>query len=641
MDEYIGIALIVAQADPFTNVSGVQGAVVYEQFGFSRTAAGDRIQLFIPDNSVDPSQYTVGGPCRISDVRVVSDFQATVNGGGGNWDYTSGLVMVKKAHPNGFVFDYEFVKPLPDGYYQYQYVVKFQDQSVRWVGDPCTKYGGDSNDRSAFVVGGSRINAKQIGARLATKDLRIYELMIDDFTKNYRGTSAPLDSVVQKLDFLVGLNINAIEFMPWIAWPDDVGFSWGYNPAYFFSVESAYMADPGNPLDRLSRLANLVNLDIVLQHALQGSKTNGFPYYWLWQEPATESPFVGQFVNADDFSMLPLNYTNACTQQFVGDVCKYWMDRFNLDGFRFDQVTGFDNPEDPGKGAPRLIADITNHISAAGRDNFALILEDSWGFDAVGDSNFIKPTGTWFDPFRGGPFAIFSGYAVPGQAVPAAYMRILNSALDFNYPIGPVIYIENHDHGSVTCRVGGRDQWFKTQPYMIALATCPGAVMIHNGQEWGQFEDIWEDDSHAPPQDARVQSRPLDWGEATDQTGQVMEARYAFLMKLRQDHPGLRSPNFYPDYYDDRWVAFSPNGYGMDVGRQVAIYHRWGNNDQGNLERFMVVLNFSDNTQWVNVPFPENGNWTDLLNGDVVAGVSNYWFLNHPIPSNWGCLFWQ
>ena len=45
--------------------------------------------------------------------------------------------------------------------------------------------------------------------------------------------------------------------------------------------------------------------------------------------------------------MLPLDYANACTQQFVTDVCKYWLTRFKLDGFRFDQVTGYDNPQFP------------------------------------------------------------------------------------------------------------------------------------------------------------------------------------------------------------------------------------------------------------------------------------------------------
>lgn len=625
---------------------------MYEQFGFNQTAAGDQLQLFVPDNGVDPTQYVTGGPSNITQVGVISDFQGAINGDGNNWNTPTALPMVKQNHPNGYLYVYNFKNPLADGYYQYQYVVTFQNGTVRIIGDPCTKYGGDSDDRSAFVKGGSPVAANAIANRLPTAALRIYELMIDDFTIGYRGAAqAPLDAVVTKLDYLAGLNINAVEFMPWIAWPDDVGFSWGYNPAYFFSVESNYMNDPANPLDRLSRLSNLINechnrglhvlLDIVLQHALQGSKTNGFPYYWLWQDPGDDCPFVGQYVNTNNFGMLPLEYGNACTQQFVGDVCEYWMDRFNLDGFRFDQVTGYNNPAFPMKGAPGLIADLKNHITATGRNNFSLILEDSWGFDAVNDSNIIQPTGTWFDEFRAGPFAIFSGYACPGNQVGTDYMRILNSAYQFNAPIGPVNYIENHDHGSVTCRVGSRDNWFRTQPYMIALATCSNGIMLHNGQEWGQFEDIWENDNGAPAADARVQSRPLLWDEAADGTGVTMEGIYKFLLQMRINHPGLQSPNFYPNTYDQSWTSFSPDGYGINVGMQVAIYHRWGNNAAGNLERFIVVLNFTGSTQYVNVPFPANGNWTDCINNNTVVSVNNFWLSNYPIPSNWGCVFWQ
>jgi 1,4-alpha-glucan branching enzyme len=438
--------------------------------------------------------------------------------------------------------------------------------------------------------------------------------------------------------------------MPWIAWPDDVGFSWGYNPAYFFSVESAYTTAAGDPLNRLSRLVDLIDachekklhviLDIVLQHAISGSTTNGFPYYWLWQNPATECPFVGQFVDADDFGMLPLNYGNACTQQFVTDVCTYWMDRFNLDGFRFDQVTGYHNAAFPRAGAPALIAALTAHVAATDRENFSMILEDSWGFDAVDDSNVIRPTGTWFDEFRSGPFAIFSGYAVVNY-VDTSYMRILNAAYQFNAPICPVNYIENHDHGSVTCRVGGRDRWYKTQPYLIALATCSGGVLVHNGQEWGQFEDIWEDDSNAPAADKRVQPRPLLWAEQADVLGQTIQSRYQQLLSLRDGYPGLSSPNFYPDTYDEQWTSFSPDGYGINEALQVAIYHRWGNDAAGNLERFIVVLNFSDSAQAVNIPFPANGTWVDLINGNAAVAVSSYWLNGYSVPSNWGCVFRQ
>jgi glycosidase len=624
---------------------------MYEQFGFVQSASGQHsISLFVPDNQVDASQYT-GGPSRIISVSVIGDFQHIVAPGVADWDAGNALQSISTNHPNGFLFVYSFPKPLPAGYYQYKFVVTFQNGTVRQIGDPCTKYGGDSDDRSAFVVGGAMVAATPIANRLPTGDLQIYELMIDDFTKQFRGATAPLDAVVTKLDTLAQLNVNAIEFMPWTAWPDDSGlttFSWGYNPAYFFSVESSYMADPGNPLDRLSRLSNLINechkrnlgvvLDIVLQHASQGATTNGFPYYWLWQN-ANECPFVGSFVSAPTFGSLPLNYNNFCTQQFVTDVCTYWIDRFKLDGLRFDQVTGYDNPAFPAKGAPGLIAALNTYFQTNKITNFALMLEDSWGYDAIGDANNIKPTGAWFDMFRSGPFGIFSGFAVVGK-VDTTYMRILNASLDFNYPIGPVNYIENHDHGSVTCRVGSRGRWFKVQPYLIALATCPGAILIHNGQEWGQYEDIWEDDSNAPAADARVQPRPLLWEEANDAIGAAFIPIHQMLLDLRASHPGLRSPNFYPSFYDQQWSSLSPDGYGIDVGRQIVIFHRWGNDATGTLERFIIVLNFNDFDQAASVPFPVNGTWTDLINGNQTVDVQNFWLTGYSIPSNWGSVFW-
>jgi pullulanase len=625
---------------------------MYEQFGYSASATGQQnISLFVPDNAVDPSQYIRGGPSRIVSVSLIGDFQHIVVPKANDWDAANALPLTRVNHPKGFLHSYNFLKPLPPGYYQYKFVVTFQNGTVRQIGDPCTKYGGDSDDRSAFVVGGSPVVAKPIAVRLPPGDLQIYELMIDDFTSGFRNNLAALDAVVTKLDTLAALNVNAIEFMPWTAWPDDSGlttFSWGYNPAYFFSVESSYMVDPGNPLDRLSRLANLVNechkrelgviLDIVLQHASQGATTNGFPYYWLWQN-ANECPFVGSFVQAPTFGSLPLDYDNLCTQQFATDVCTYWIDRFQLDGLRFDQVTGFDNPQFPSKGAPGLIAALNTHLQTNNIKNVALMLEDSWGFDAVGDANNIKPTGAWFDMFRSGPFGIFSGFAVVNH-IDTTYMRILNSSLDFNFPIGPVNYIENHDHGSVTCRVGSRSHWFKVQPYLIALAACPGAMLIHNGQEWGQFEDIWEDDNNAPYANRRVQPRPLLWAQAADTIGTAFISIHQLLLGMRQNHPGLRSPNFYPSFYDQQWTSLSPEGYGIDVNRQIVIFHRWGNDASGTLERFIIVLNFNDFDQSVSVPFPANGIWSDLINGNGTVEVQNFWLNGYLIPSNWGCVFW-
>ena len=93
--------------------------------------------------------------------------------------------------------------------------------------------------------------------------------------RNIAGIRSAIDAVVDKLDALKSLNINAIEFMPWIAWPDDAAFSWGYDPAYFFSVEFAYVNDVAN---RYSFL-----MDLRLQH--KGLRSPNFypnDYDWNW-----------------------------------------------------------------------------------------------------------------------------------------------------------------------------------------------------------------------------------------------------------------------------------------------------------------------------------------------------------------------
>jgi hypothetical protein len=119
-----------------------------------------------------------------------------------------------------------------------------------------------------------------------------------------------------------------------------------------------------------------------------------------------------------------------------------------------------------------------------------------------------------------------------------------------------------------------------------------------------------------------------------------MIARYQMLLGLRQAHAGLRSPSFYPDNYDLTWNQFSPEGFGINVGQQVVIFERWGPSAAGVNERFVIVLNFSWTQQNVNVPFPIDGVWTDLINGNAPVNVQNCMLYNYPINPYWGCLFY-
>jgi 1,4-alpha-glucan branching enzyme len=526
---------------------------------------------------------------------------------------------------------------LPDGFYQYKFFVTFQDTNTRYVADPCAKYGGSDlvDENSAFVVGGNLVQAQPIARRLPLKDLVIYEMMTDDFTAEFRGTRAPFDAVHDKLDYLDTLGVNAIEFMPWTPWPG-TDFSWGYDPRDFFAVEYRYVHDPSTPLDKLHKLREIINachvrgihviMDGVFNHVRAGIHPNrGFGYRWLYQDP-NDSPFIGIFERGGFFE--EFDHNNKCVQEFIRDVCIYWIDTFSIDGIRFDFSLGFFSKGNPDVGITKLVTDVKAHLAATGTTNVALILEHLTDnrFESIEDTNEACANGNWLDPFM---FKHFQ-YARNGN-IDDEMLRVLHANFQYSTGKGPVIYLQNHDHSSYVHEAGGRDRWFKTQPGAIALLTSPGAVMIHNGQEFGQDEFLPSNGS------GRVVPRPLRWSTNSPDNGDFIGTRlydlYAHLIGIRKDHPSLRSPNFYPGLFNDGL-------YGAFLDQDVAVYHRYGQATDGQFERFIVVVNYSDFDQFVTIPFSTNGQWEDLLNGSFDI-VSDFQLRRQRIDSNWGRIYYK
>jgi pullulanase len=603
---------------------------MYEDFGAA--VRGDEVEfrLFLPDNRVDPGQYGRGGAPRIASVKVVGDFQERP------WDLARAPQLEPTGHPSGTLY----VHPIPrlqEGFYEYKYHVTFENHTSRWCTDPCTKYVGRSNLNAGFVIGGNRIEQVAPNATPhALSDLVIYELMMDDFTAGYRGSRAPIDAVLDKLDHLLELGVNTLEFMPWTAWRGEA-FSWGYNPLLFFSVENRYIEDPDEPTDRLVRLQRLVDtlhrrgvgviMDGVFNHVDAGQiPDTGFPYLWLYQDP-TDSPYIGSYARGGYFE--EIDFDNACAQEFITDVCAFWLDRYQLDGIRFDYVRGYFEPDDRQHGITRLVHDLQAHLAAQSRDHVALILEDlpDNRYEAIDNTNRTGADACWYDRLH---FDVPE--AAERNAVSPELVRVLNTALDFAPGRLPVVYIENHDHSSVVNRLGGRDRWYRTQVPAIALFTSPGAVMLHTGQEIGN--DVWMPEEGS----GRVMARPIDWAQAGDSVGRTLFDLYLRLARMRADHPSLRTTNFYPWPYDAQARRFNDQGYGVDADRRVVIFHRWGTLDDGAVERVIVALNFSPLDQAVDVPFSVPGRWAELLDGADVD-IAGFVARGVNLPSNWGRVY--
>ena len=90
---------------------------MYEDFGARVDGRSVELSLFFPDNTVDPSQYEGDGDPRIHSLQVAGTF---------------------RPHPNGVRRTVD-LGDLPDGLYEYKYVVAFRNGEVRWCGDPCAR----------------------------------------------------------------------------------------------------------------------------------------------------------------------------------------------------------------------------------------------------------------------------------------------------------------------------------------------------------------------------------------------------------------------------------------------------------------------------------------------------------------------
>lgn len=611
-----------------------------EKLGSWQVSGGERggkvrFSLFFPSESGGLRHH-------IRTIRVCGDFQKSL--GQVPWDTATAPTLVRAAHSEGEIWRYETSTELPAGFYEYKYYLTFDDpgEPPRWVSDPFARYGGKENMNAALVVGGSQPGdhpiAPLVGGRKPLRDLVTYELMIDDFTAEYRGVRAPLDAVCDRLDYLADLGFNAILFMPWTAWNDE-RFNWGYTPSLYYSVSYRYANDLNQPTEKLSWLRTLVSechrrgihviMDGVFNHVY-----SGFPYKAFYRFYDQDCPYTGEFGGRFD-GLQDLDFNNNCTQELIFDVCRYWIDVFAIDGIRFDNTVNF---YEKGKadGLPKLLEKIDNYVDQAGVSNFSLTLEHLQ-MDAVEATRVTRATSYWDNALYEQCFAnLWNGTIQPG---------LLNAFNNNRYLAGsgkvPTTYLGNHDHSHVAWQAGARNnagagEWCRTQPYAIALLTSPGAPLLQNGQEFAEDQWLPENDQNSG---RRVQPRPLHWKYADDNFGGALKKLYRKLIHLRHDHPVLRADGFYPDFWEEWQTQFSPEGVGTDVARQLVVYRRYHVDEQGVLQHAVVALNFSAQNHWFELRFPEDGPWVDLLaEPEWRIDVRNRGYALE-IPAYWGRIF--
>ena len=168
------------------------------------------------------------------------------------------------------------------------------------------------------------------------EELVVYELLVRDFDDR-----RTYNAVIERLDYLKDLGINAIELMPIGEFEGNL--SWGYNPSFFFAPDKYYGTK--NDLKRLIDEAHgkgiMVILDMVLNHAFGQN-----PMVRLYNDgdygaPTEDNPWFNRVAKHPFNVGYDFNHESTYTKAFVDSVNNYWLTEYKVDGFRFDLSKGF------------------------------------------------------------------------------------------------------------------------------------------------------------------------------------------------------------------------------------------------------------------------------------------------------------
>ena len=435
-------------------------------------------------------------------------------------------------------------------------------------------------------------------------ELVIYELHIGTWAgEGAEAGDAGLREATQGLDHLVRLGVNAIQIMPVAEFAGD--YSWGYNPAHIFAVESSY----GGPdaLKDLVRQAHrrgiAVILDVVYNH-FGPSDLN------LWQfDGWSENGLGGIYFYNDWRSATPWgdtrpDYGRGEVRQFIRDNAMAWLSHFHLDGLRYDMTpymrsvdaTGMDIPE-----GWSLCRWINQEIRATYPDRI-LIAEDMHSNPAVTDTG---PQGAAFHAQWDARFV----HPVRGALVPSddqwRSTTDVADAVSHSYgdAFARVVFTESHDEvangkARVPHEIDADDPtgYFARKRSTLGAGlvfTSPGIPMIFQGQEF--LEGGWFRDTVG-----------VDWDQSEEFRGIVR--MYRDLVRLRLNRSGTTA---------------GLTGQGVLVihnneDANLLAFQRW--RDHGPGDDVVVVVNLSA-VPLVDyrIGFPAPGRWRLVFNSDAAV----------------------
>lgn len=500
---------------------------------------------------------------------------------------------------------------LEDGIHPYKFRVQsqsptFKDQWIEVIDPYATSVDELKNYGIVTIKDGKKIVDTYVWQHEDTvlpdnSKLVIYEMHIADFSggENDSNKRGKYQDAIDKLDYLSELGINAIELMPVNEYPGD--YSWGYKVRHFFATESSYgsTTELKHLIDQCHARGIRVFIDGIYNHTDEKCPLMLIDRnYWYYQHkhyPEDPANYWGPEFNYDNYDE-KLDIKPAW--KYVGDVVRYWIKEFHIDGIRFDavkQIANFEFLDWLAKEAKQ----------AANHKPFYNIAEH------IPDTNkVVSPQGPldacWHESFR--------YFIIPLICGESFEIEKLKEVLDpkrqsYEKSTNVINYLATHDREHLMRELGNRDifgeaAFRRAKLAAVLLMTAMGIPMLWMGEEFAE---------HKRKSQTVTQPQKIAWTLLEKPLNRSLFTHYQKLIALRKQNTALSSDNI--DFFHE------------DSQVKVLAYSRW--NDKN--ERVIVVANFSDQAlpqyHISNFPLSE---WREWISGTQVETTNQGMMINLP-----------
>ena len=551
----------------------------------------------LPDGISDGINYGADNTSATLALRAPNKDHVFVIGDFNNWSLSNDYLMNK----DGDVFWLELTGLNSGQEYQYQYLVDgdikiadpYAEKILSSFDDPeiisenrypnLAQYPGSETSEAISILQTNRAEFTWSEfERPANEDLVVYELLIRDFTEE-----RTFDAVTARLDYLKDLGINAIELMPVQEFEGNL--SWGYNPAFMFAVDKYYGTelDFKTFVDEAHKRGIAVILDIVLNHQFGRNSLVRLYNQGLYGNPTSENPWFNTSPKHDFNVGYDMNHESQFTKDYTDRVVKYWLEEYNVDGYRFDLSKGFTQRNTLGNVGAWGNYD-ASRVALWKRIADVIWAEDPTAYiilEHFADNSEEKELAEYGMMLWGN---MNHTYINAGKGISSSLSGTYHENRGWGEP-HLISYMESHDEERFMWEVqktyNKQESLERAKLATAFFLTVPGPKMIWQFGEFGYDEELNND---------RLGIKPTRWEYLEELNRKKLFDLYKSLIHLRTKTDYINKENF-------EWVA-TGNVKTINITHpEIDIY---------------LIGNFDDEEQIDNHKFTKAGTWYDYFTGE-------------------------